>query len=88
MNKKILVLTIVSVLSLSVVSYASDNSDNIEKSKACVEQAREFTRKSDFVNAENKLNEAIKLNNKNDQKLVISLNEKIKQIQVGMDVFK
>ena len=67
MNKKILVLAIVSVLSLSVVSYASDNSDNIAKSKACVEQAREFANKTDFANAEKKLNEAIKLNNKNDE---------------------
>lgn len=67
MNKKILVLTIAGLLSLSAVSYASDNLDNIAKSKACVEQAREFTRKLDFVNAEKKLNEAIKLNNKNDE---------------------
>ena len=67
MNKKILVLTIASLLSLSTMTYASDNPDNIAKSKACVEQAREFTNKSDFVNAEKKLNEAIKLNNKNDE---------------------
>ena len=62
MNKKILVLAIVSVLSLSSVSYASENSDNIAKSKDCVEQAR-----TDYINAEQKLNEAIKLNNKNDE---------------------
>ncbi len=67
MKKKVLILTIVSMLLLSAVSYASDNLDNIAKSKACVEQAREFTYKSDFVNAEKKLNEAIKLNNKNDE---------------------
>jgi len=67
MNKKFFVLAIVSVLSLSAVSYAGDNSDNIAKSKACVEQAREFNHKSDFVNQEKKLNEAIKLNNKNDE---------------------
>lgn len=67
MNKKILVLTIAGLLSLSAVSYASDNSDNVAKSKACVEQAREFAYKTDFTNAEKKLNEAIKLNNKNDE---------------------
>lgn len=67
MKKKILVLTIAGLLSLSAVSYAGENPDNIAKSKACVEQAREFANKSDFANAEKKLNEAIKLNNKNDE---------------------
>ena len=67
MKKKVLVLTLASLLSVSMIAFAGENPDNIAKSKACVEQAREFTRKSDFVNAEKKLNEAIKLNNKNDE---------------------
>ena len=67
MKKKALILTLPSLLSVSMVSFAGENPDNIAKSKACVEQAREFANKSDFANAEKKLNEAIKLNNKNDE---------------------
>ena len=67
MKKKLVVLSIVSLMSVGTIAYASDKSiaPNIEQSNICVEEARTFTRKNDFAKAEKKLNEALKLNNNN-----------------------
>ena len=66
MKKKLVVLSIVSLMSVGLITYAVDTAaPNIEKSNVYLEEARAFTRKNDYANAEKKLNEAIKLNNNN-----------------------
>ena len=66
MYKKLLTLCFVGLMALSATVYANPKSD-IKKSKACVEQARKFYKKSDLVNTEKKLKEAIQLDDKNDE---------------------
>ena len=67
MKKKLVVLSIVGLMSIGSITYAADKvvTPNIEQSNICLEEARTFNRKNDYTNAEKKLNEAIKLNNKN-----------------------
>lgn len=67
MKKKLVVLSIVSLMSVGAITYAADKvvTPNVEQSNVYLEEARTFNRKSDYTNAEKKLNEAIKLNNKN-----------------------
>lgn len=66
MKKKLIVLSIVGLMALGGITYAEENSSkNIEQSNIYLEEARTYIRKYDNNNAEVKLIEAIKLNNKN-----------------------
>ena len=66
MKKKLIILGILGLMPI-YSTYAADKViiSNAEQSNVYLEEARNLTRKSDFINAEKKLNEAIKLNNKN-----------------------
>lgn len=66
MKKKLVILSILGLMSVGAIAYAGENaSSNIEKSNACLEEARAFDRKGNIENSEKKLKEAIKLNSKN-----------------------
>jgi len=66
MKKKLVILSIVGLMSINTIAYAGDNaSSNIEKSNICLEEARTFNRKGNLEDSEKKLKEAIMLNNKN-----------------------
>jgi len=67
MKKKLIVLSILGLMSFGGMVYATEDSSkiNIEQSNICVEAAKSFYENRDYVNAEKKLNEAIKLNNRN-----------------------
>ena len=67
MRKKFVVLSIVGLMSISAITYAAENAttSNVEKSNACLEEARALDRKGNIETSEKKLKEAIKLNDKN-----------------------
>ena len=67
MKKELVVLGIISLMSLGGMVYAAeaDSKINIEQSNICIDAAKSFYENKDYANAEKKLNEALKLNNKN-----------------------
>lgn len=67
MKKKLVVLSIISLMSFGGMVYAADADSkiNIEQSNICIDAAKSFYENRDYANAEKKLNEALKLNNKN-----------------------